>query len=218
MSADAASRLRAQGAAATSVPDLLAVALARREADVAGLEERSRRFLQSLGGIAYLNTITAGELASLAGLEEFERLRIEALLELSRRAARAGRGELPSADQPETVAAYLSDLETEKREHFVVLLLNAKNQIERRVTVHMGTVDQSLVGPREVFREAVRDGAASVIVAHNHPSGDPEPSPEDIHVTRQLCAAGRLLDIHVLDHVIIGHNGRWTSLRRSGML
>ena len=215
---DAASRIRAHGVKASSVPDLLAVALARREADVPGLEDRTVRYLRKLGGLEYLHTISATELAAVSGLEEFERLRIEALLEVSRRAALAGKGQLVEVDDPETVAKFLSDLEDEKQERFVVLLLNSKNQITRRVDVHVGTINASLVGPREVFREAVRDGAMSVIVAHNHPSGDPEPSPEDVQVTRMLVSAGKLLDIDVLDHVIVGSQGRFFSLRRRGLL
>jgi len=96
-------------------------------------------------------------------------------------------------------------------------LLDAKNQLIRRADVHIGTANSSLVGAREVFREAVKDGAVGIIVAHNHPSGDPTPSPEDVAVTRQLRDAGKLLDIPLLDHVIIGES-RHVSLRRMGLL
>jgi DNA repair protein RadC len=95
--------------------------------------------------------------------------------------------------------------------------LNSANGVIRKALIHIGTLTMSIVGPREIFREAVRDGASSIIVAHNHPSGDPSPSPEDIEITRILIDAGKLLDIPVLDHVIIGHR-RYSSLNEMGFM
>jgi DNA repair protein RadC len=109
----------------------------------------------------------------------------------------------------ELVAVELRGLE---RERFLVLLLDGKHRLKRREVVSEGTLTTSLVHPREVFRPAVRESAAAVVVVHNHPSGDPEPSLEDVEVTRRLIEAGRLLGIPLLDHVVVG-DGRFASLR-----
>jgi DNA repair protein RadC len=103
-----------------------------------------------------------------------------------------------------------------EQEHLVVVLLDTRNRLLRTVEVYVGSLNTSLIRIGEVFREAVRANAAAVIVAHNHPSGDPSPSPEDIAVTRALVEAGRLLDIEVLDHLIIGKD-RHLSLRQAGL-
>ncbi len=103
------------------------------------------------------------------------------------------------------------------REHLKAILLNARNRVLDVVTVSVGTLTASLAHPRECFKEAVRQSAAAIIFVHNHPSGDPTPSPEDIALTRQLCEAGRLLGIEVLDHLIIG-DGVFVSLKERGLL
>jgi DNA repair protein RadC len=191
--------------------------LARREDEVDRAEANCRPLLVKMGSIYNLKDLTAQELAAPTGLEPFEVLRAQALIELGRRMVEAGKGEVREFSDPDAVAEYLSDLRDQKREFFVALLLDAKNQLIRRADVHIGTANTSLVGAREVFREAVKDGAVGIIVAHNHPSGDPTPSPEDVAVTRQLRDAGKLLDIPLLDHVIIGES-RHVSLRRMGLL
>jgi DNA repair protein RadC len=118
----------------------------------------------------------------------------------------------------DSVVSYLrQQLRDEKREHFIVVLLDAKNKVIRHVTVHIGTLTSSIVGPREVFREAIREGASGIILAHNHPSGDPEPSIEDVSITRKLAEIGHVLDIPVLDHVILGEF-KVVSLRQEGVI
>jgi len=213
----ALSRARTSGVRAVSVVDLLAVGLARREDEVERSEANCRPLLVKMGSIYNLKDLTAQELAAPTGLEPFEVLRVQALIELGRRMVEAGKGEVREFSDPDAVAEFLSDIRDQKREFFVALLLDAKNQLIRRADVHIGTANSSLVGAREVFREAVKDGAVGIIVAHNHPSGDPTPSPEDVAVTRQLRDAGKLLDIPLLDHVIIGES-RHVSLRRMGLL
>ena len=128
-----------------------------------------------------------------------------ALLELGRRIATADRGAAKDMSEIQNVITELKYLQQEKTEHFVVLLLDTQLQLIRRQTVHIGTLDQSLAGVREVFREAIQAGAASIILAHNHPSGDPTPSPEDRLTTREFSEAGQILNIHVIDHVIVGN-------------
>ena len=109
-------------------------------------------------------------------------------------------------------------LDEEDREHFVSMMLDAKNKVIGIYTVSIGTLCCTVVSPREVFKAAILANAASIIVAHNHPSGDVTPSPEDIQVTATLKQAGKLLDIEVLDHVIVGEDGAFTSLRQLGHL
>jgi DNA repair protein RadC len=122
-----------------------------------------------------------------------------------------------SIRSPHDVHANLGvELAALEREELRILLLNTKNVVLRVVTVYAGNVSASLVRVGELFREAVRDNVTSVILVHNHPSGDPTPSPDDLHLTAEALAAGRLLDIHVLDHVIVSSGG-YASLRDRGV-
>lgn len=180
-------------------------------------EEVGKRLLRRYEPLARLSDAGAEEVRELTGLEAFESLRNQALLELGRRAAGGGRGVPDSVSRPEDVVTRLEHLRREKREHFVAVLLDAKNRILKVATIHIGTLTMSVVGPREVFREAVREGASSLVVAHNHPSGDPTPSPEDLEVTARLVEVGSALDIPLHDHVILG-DPDWVSLRTRGLM
>lgn len=208
-------RVREAGVAGASPVDLLAVGLARRDEDVD--DAIAREVLQDLGGIVRLAELSNESLRDKAGLTTFEAIRVQALIELGRRSHGAGKGLRPSIESPEDIAEMFDHLRAEKREHFVAVYLDSKAYVLRAVTIHIGTVNASLVGPREVFREAVREGAVSLIVAHNHPSGDPTPSPEDINVTKRLKEVGDVLDIRLLDHVILGDR-RFVSLRNMGVI
>lgn len=120
---------------------------------------------------------------------------------------------------PEDVASILSHyLEDEDREHFVTLMLDSKNRVIGVHTASIGTLTAALVSPREVFKAAILCNALSIVLGHNHPSGDVDPSPEDIQVTERLVRAGAMLDIEVLDHVIVGEEGSYTSFKRSGIM
>ena len=119
---------------------------------------------------------------------------------------------------PEDGADYvMEEMRSLNQEHFVVLFLNTKNQIIHRQTIFIGSLNASIVHPREVYREAVKRSAASIIVAHNHPSGDPTPSQEDIHVTRRLVESGKMIGIELLDHLVIGDR-KFVSLKEKGYL
>ena len=120
-------------------------------------------------------------------------------------------------NSPEAAAPFLEDMRDLAQEAFCVLTLNTKNRVIKRHLVSLGTVNSTLVHPREVFRPAVTDGAASIIVSHCHPSGDPSPSAEDIRITRKLIEAGKIVEIPVLDHLIVG-DGPPLSLRESGLV
>ncbi|HEY3781840.1 MAG TPA: DNA repair protein RadC [Fimbriimonadaceae bacterium] len=212
------SRVKASGVGAASPVDLVAVGFSRRQEDAEDAEHMAREILKRYNQIGRILDISTQEMREYAGLEDFEALRAQALMELGRRAALAGKGEFDIVDCAEDVARILNHLHSEKREHVCVLMLDAQNQVIRWSTIHIGTLTMSMVGPREVFREAIREGASSIILAHNHPSGDTTPSPEDIEVTAKIAEIGKMLDIQLVDHIIIGDAKRAVSLRRKGLI
>lgn len=124
----------------------------------------------------------------------------------------------PRISEPADMVKLLDHLLEEEQEVFVVLALDTKSRVIGQIEVTRGLLDASLVHPREVFRAAIVLGASGIILAHNHPSGDPTPSAEDKAVTRQLVAAGQLMDIPVYDHIIIGESGKYTSFATAGLL
>jgi DNA repair protein RadC len=163
-----------------------------------------------------LAQVSPAELLALPGLGPSKAARVVAGLELGRRLGQA-RVERGTLGAPSDVFELLGDrMRHLDREHFIVLLLDTKNHLLGSELVSVGSLDASIVHPREVFKAAVRRSASGVILAHNHPSGDPSPSEADLRSTRRLEEAGRVLGIPVLDHVIIG-DGRFVSLRQSGL-
>lgn len=142
--------------------------------------------------------------------------KVMVIRELSKRLLREGSREYSRVRGPEDAAAYLMPiLRYEVKENFVVLLLNMQNKIIGHRVVSIGSLNASIVHPREVFKEAIKVSAASIIVAHNHPSGDPTPSREDVAVTKRLVKAGNVMDINVLDHIIIG-DSKYLSMKEKG--
>jgi DNA repair protein RadC len=168
-------------------------------------------------GLTGLARAADGELEALPGVGAAKAAQLTAAFELGRRLMadwRAGRWTIRSPrDVADRLILQMGRLE---REELRVVLLNTKNVVLRISTVYQGNVSSSLVRVGELFRDAVRLNATNVIVVHNHPSGDPTPSPDDLHLTAEALAAGRLLDIHVLDHLVIGHDA-WVSLRDRGV-
>ncbi len=204
-------RLRRLGARNLSVAELLTLVVgsgSRRSsaADVA------RRILTTPGGLERLAGADVAFLEGVEGVGTATAARLAAAFELGRRvASRSAPSEDPVRGPADVFRRMGPRLRDVGQEEFHALLLNTRHRVLREVLVTRGILDASLIHPREVFRVAVSEGAASVILVHNHPSGDPTPSPEDRAVTRQLAAAGRSLGIPVLDHVVIGR-GRWVSL------
>jgi DNA repair protein RadC len=143
---------------------------------------------------------------SVSGVGPARAAALVAAFELGRRAIDRPTCRAPIRG-PEDVLAHVRDLPRARREHFVVLLLNARHELERRETVSIGSLNASIVHPREVFLPAILHSAASVVLVHNHPSGDPEPSEEDLSITRRLLEVGELVGIGVLDHVIVAARG-----------
>src|SRR5690606_33586230 len=172
---------------------------------------------KEVSSIRRLTEASIEELTSIKGIGQAKAVQIKAGIELGRRVARR-QAELYTIRSPEDAATYLMEiLSLEQQEKFYCLYLNTKNQIIAEKTVFIGSLNASIVHPREVFKEAIKQSAASIIVAHNHPSGDPSPSREDINVTKRLIQAGEILGIECLDHLIIG-DGRWISLKEKGYL
>lgn len=198
--------------------ELFAIVIAREERDVEACERDAKRLADKFKGARILD-VSKSDLQTAGGLESFEVLQRLAAMELGRRAQEAGRGQsINVSDHASAYALFFPLIGGEKQEHFCAAYLDSKNNVITTETVHIGTANMSVVGPREVFRHAVRENATALIVAHNHPSGDPSPSPEDIAVTRRLSEVGRLLDVPLLDHVIIGDGGRYVSLQKEGLL
>lgn len=142
--------------------------------------------------------------------------KVMVIRELSKRLLLEGSREYSIVRGPNDAAAYLMPiLRYEMKENFVVLLLNTKNKIIGHRVISIGSLAASIVHPREVFKEAIKANAASIIVAHNHPSGDPSPSGEDVAVTKRLVKAGKIMDINVFDHIIIG-DSKYLSMKEKG--
>lgn len=179
--------------------------------------EIAHDLLARFGNLVGLIRASAREMESCLGLGPVGATRLKAALELGRRVVLAGSDESPLVRSPADVAQILmAEMSHLEQEHFQVLYLNTRNRLIGSKTVYIGSLNASHIRVSEVFREATRRNCAAIIVAHNHPSGDPTPSPEDVEVTRQLAEAGNLLDIELLDHLIVGQQ-RFVSLRERGL-
>ena len=174
----------------------------------------AQRIIAEFEGLAGLARAGYGELCRQHGVRDAKTSMIMAALELGRRIASLAPEERAQISCPQDAAnLVLSEMSLLAQENLVVLLLNTRNQVVGKRTIYIGTVNSSAVRPAEVLRPAIRENAPSIIVVHNHPSGDPTPSPEDVSVTRDLAAAGKLMDIELLDHLVIGQGGRFASLK-----
>jgi len=150
--------------------------------------------------------MTYDDLSKISGIDSAKATTLLAAFELSKRALEVNDTNLPVINTAKDAAAQLTDMRDLKKEHFVVLYLNAKNQLAHKETISMGTLNANLVHPREVFEPAVRYLAAQVVISHNHPSGDPKPSDADLEITKRLIEAGKMMGIEVVDHIIITKN------------
>ncbi len=205
-------RLRDYGPAALSTGELLAILL-RTGSSGENVLQLAGRLLTQWDGLGGLARVSFAELCATHGVGEAKASQIKAALELGRRLVAALPGERPQITRPDDVAGLLlTEMSLLERESLRVVLLNTKNLVLGIREVYRGTVDSARVRPAEVFRDAVRETCPALVVVHNHPSGDPTPSPDDIAVTRDLIAAGALLGIEVLDHIVIG-GGRFVSMK-----
>jgi len=209
-------RLQNYGEAALSSPELIAILLRTgwQEENVLVL---STRLLTTYGGLPGLARASLNELAALKGMGPAKACQLKAALELGRRLVVATPDQRPKITSPADAANLLMpEMSMLEQEHLRLLLLDTKNAVIASPTIYIGSVNSAVIRVGELFRQAVRENCTSIIVAHNHPSGDPTPSPEDVQVTRRVVEAGRLLDIEVLDHIIIGQ-GRYVSLKERGL-
>ncbi|GAB6179991.1 DNA repair protein RadC [Desulfotomaculum defluvii] len=210
-------RMLKEGAGSLSDIDLLAIMLRTGTAKVSVVELAAELF-SHFKDLRALSQATIEELSQIKGVGPVKAVQVKAALELGRRLAAMPGEERTIIRCPEDVSALLmEELRNLDREYFLALLLNTKNQVLGRETISIGTLNSSMVHPRELFKVAIRRSAACVILVHNHPSGDPTPSREDITLTKRLIQAGEIIGIDVLDHIVIGDN-KFTSLKSKGLI
>lgn len=209
-------RLQHYGTAALSNTELLAIIL-RTGVGGENVLDLAQRLLSTYHGLAGLARASFGELASEHGLGIAKTAQIQAAFELGKRLLVASPDERPQVTSPADAANLLMpEMGFLEQEHLRILLLDTKHRVLASPTVYVGNVNTSVIRVAELFREAIRLNCVAIIVAHNHPSGDPTPSPDDIRVTEQIVQAGKLLDIEVLDHLVIGRQ-RYVSLKERGL-
>ena len=210
-------RLQKFGPEALSAQELLALVIGR------GISKKSvmsiaQELLVRFGNVRAISHATIEELSQIKGIGLAKAAQLKACFELGKREELEP--ELKNFDikDPESVVrAIRASIKDKAKEHFKLILLNPRNKIIGISTISIGTLNASLVHPREVFKDAITHSAASVVLAHNHPSGDPEPSEDDIKITKKLVDSGKILGIEVLDHIIIGKNN-FCSFKERGLI
>ena len=209
-------RLEHHGAQALSNGELLAIIL-RTGVGGESVLDLARRLLVKYGGLPGLARAGFGELAQERAMGAAKTAQVLAAFELSKRLLIASPEERPQITSPADAAnLLLPEMELLEQEQLRTLLLDTKHHVLECNTLYQGNVNSSVIRVAEVFRQAVRLNCVAIIVAHNHPSGDPTPSPDDVRVTEQIVQAGKLLDIEVLDHLVIGRQ-RYVSLKERGL-
>ena len=209
-------RLALTGAEALNNAELLAILL-RTGLKGENAVRLGERLLAQHGGLVGLLKMSYADLCKVKGIGPAKAAQLKAAVELGRRIAAASPAEKPTINSPADAAnVIMYEMRALDQEVVKVLLLDTRNRLIAVVEVYRGSLNTSMIRVGELFREAVKQSAASIIVAHNHPSGDPSPSPDDVVVTRMMVEAGRLLDIPVHDHIVIGQN-RFVSLKERGL-
>jgi DNA repair protein RadC len=210
-------KLACHGAVALGDNELLAIVIGcgTRHRDALAV---ANELLQAAGGLHALGRMSHDGLRAMKGLGAAKASQVIAALELGRRALARSPSARTQLKSPRDVAFYLLPTYGGRAiEQFGIVVLDAKHRVLRTTVVSVGTLDGIVVQPRDVFREAAAAGAAALVLFHNHPSGDPTPSPEDVELTARLVAAGDLMGIPVLDHVVLG-DGQFCSLRETGRI
>lgn len=209
-------RLAKHGANTLTTPELLAILL-RVGVPGENAVQLAQRLLNVFGGVAGLHRAPFEEVCNQHGIGPAKAAQIKAALELGNRMRLGAPNEQATIHSPADAAALVQfDMSVLEQEELWVILLDTRNRVLHIEKVYRGSVNTSQVRIGELFRSAVRRNAAALVVVHNHPSGDPSPSPDDVAVTRAIVAAGKLLDIEVLDHLVIGM-GRYASLKERGL-
>ena len=210
-------RLVKYGPEALSNAELLAIILrvGTREYSAIGLAEHLLGVFDGLKGVA---TAGVDDLSAIKGLGVAKAAQLKAMVEIGKRLAASVPHSRQTIRSPQDAADLLMpEIRDLPQERFKAIYLNSRNEVLKTRTITIGSLDSSLITPRDLFREGISSNCASVVVAHNHPSGDPSPSKEDIDVSKRLIQAGQMIGIEVLDHVIIG-DGRWLSLKERGLI
>ena len=212
-------KLLAKGAESLSETELLAIILRNGNASTGeSAVDHARLLLNQFGGLKGLDEAAANEISAVKGIGPAKVAQLKACLEIGRRiGSQKWESGQPLHSAEDVYQHFRENLGRKKREIFYVVLLNNKNRKIREVKVSEGSLTASLVHPREVYNPVIRESAAGVIFVHNHPSGDPAPSPEDIDITKRLKEVGAVMGVRVLDHVVIGHD-RYFSFNERGML
>lgn len=208
-------RLLSQGANTLSTTELLAIIL-RTGSQSENVLQLASRILSSYGGLYGLARVTPDELLSFNGLGKAKATQILAAMALGQRASMLQSEERPQIQNAHDAARLFADMGSLTQEQIRVMLLDSSRKMTHIYTVYIGTVNMSVLRISELYREAIIRNSPAIIVAHNHPSGDTYPSPEDIDITRAMLKAGDLLNIQLVDHLIIGQTG-WHSLREMGL-
>jgi len=210
-------RLRERGARALSLRELLAIVVGSGSSGRSAMD-LADGIVASFGSTREIASASVERFASVSGVGMATACRLKAAVELGKRISRATRGEIKVIRSPEDAACLLMDeMKHLDREHFKVILLDSKNSVISIETVSIGTVNASIVHPREVLKPALMKSATSLILVHNHPTGQTSPSREDILLTRRFEKCGRILGIEIVDHIIIG-DGSYESLKEGGYL
>ncbi len=209
-------RLLQVGERAMSNAELLAIIL-RTGVGGENVVRLAERMLAQFGGLPGIAKASITELETVKGIGTAKAVEMKAALELGRRLIASSPEQKPRVTSPADAANLLmTEMSFLEQEHLRLILLDTRNQVLSTPTVYVGSLNTSVVRVAELFRFALKENSAAMIIVHNHPSGDPSPSPEDVQVTRQIVKAGQLLDIDVLDHIIIGQQ-RFISLKERGM-
>mgnify|MGYP000896133281 FL=1 len=214
-------KLEKYGSEFLSNAELLAIVIktgSREETSVA-LAQRLLTLGEENGGISFLHDMSVEELRKTKGIGKVKAIQIKAVMELSKRISSSlvNNNRITIKSPVEVSTLLMEEMRHLKKEVFKVILLNTKNRMIKQMNVSVGSLNYSIVHPREVFSEAIKVGCSGMLLAHNHPSGDPEPSREDIETTRRLVNAGNILGIKVLDHVVIG-DGKYISFKEQGLI
>lgn len=209
-------RLSALGPQALTNAELIAILL-RVGVQGENAVEVGQRLLQKFGGLRGLHRAPLKELTDQHGIGEAKAAQVKAAIELGRRLTLESPDEKPAINSPADAAALVQyEMSALEQEHLRVMLLDRRNRVLESVEVYKGSVNSSQVRVGELFKDAIRTNASAIIIIHNHPSGDPTPSPDDVAVTRAIVQAGKLLDVEILDHLVIGQ-GKWVSMKERGL-
>ena len=205
-------RLREHGAAHLSNAELMAI-LFRTGLEGENVVAMATRIISAFDGLAGLARTGFDELVAQRGISEAKACQLLAAIELGRRIASLSPEDRPQIGSPRDIAnLFMAEMAQLDREHMKVVLLNTKNRVLGTENLYVGSLNAAIVRPAEVFRAAIRRNCAAIAVVHNHPSGDPTPSQEDVAITRRLVQIGKSMEIDVVDHLVIGQ-GRWVSMR-----